>query len=85
MESPFTQNVSDDHPAVEILHDLEMTAYYVDENSSGYILRLARSIIDAILSWANMLNCRLEVGAPYVLWFQFSDANFLVGCLCFQR
>jgi hypothetical protein len=64
----------DNHPAVEFLHDLETTAYYVDENSSGYIIRLARTIVKAILEWADSL---LLVGAPYVLWFQFSD-NFLV-------
>ena len=57
------QNISDDHPAVEILHDLETIACY---NLLG---RLARCIIQAILRWADMLNCRLKVGAPYVLWF----------------
>jgi hypothetical protein len=54
-----TQNISDDHPAVEFLNDLETTAYYVDENSSGYIL--VRRIIHPILRWANLLNCRLKV------------------------
>ena len=69
-----TQNISDDHPAVEFLHAMENTAYYyVDENWSGYIL--AQRIIQAILRWANMLNCRLEVGAPCVLWFHFSDTT----------
>ena len=52
------QNISDDHPAVELFHYLETTAYY---KLSGYIL--ARHIIYAILRWANMLNHRLEVGA----------------------
>jgi hypothetical protein len=60
------QNISDDHPAVEFLHELESTAYFVDKNLSGYIL--ARCIIQAILGWANMLNC-LNVGALYVLLF----------------
>ena len=71
----YEQNISDDHPAVEILHDLETTAYFVDENWSVYILRLARLIIQAILRWADMLNYRLKVGALYVLWFHFSDAT----------
>ena len=61
----YGQNISDDYPTVEILHDLETTAYYVDENSSSHIL--ARHIIQAILRWANMLNCDPKVGAPYVL------------------
>jgi hypothetical protein len=62
------QNISDDHPAVEFLNDLEATTYYVDENSSGYIL--VRWIIYSILRWVNMLNCRplVKVGASYVLW-----------------
>jgi hypothetical protein len=59
----YAQNISDDHPAVEILRDLEITAYYVDENSSGY--NLARRIIQVILRWADMLNCRLKVDMPY--------------------
>ena len=67
------QNISDDHPAVEILHGLETTTYCLNENSSGYVLRLARCIIQAILGWANMLNGRLKV-APYVLSFHFSDS-----------
>jgi hypothetical protein len=66
------RNISDDHPAVEILHDLETTAYYVDESKSG---RLARSIVHVILRWTDMLNCRLTVGGPYVLWFHFSDTT----------
>ena len=61
------QDISDNHPAVEILHDLETISYYVDKNSSDYVLRLARYIIQAILRWADMLNCRLKVGTPYVL------------------
>ena len=59
----------DDHPAVEILHDLETKTYYVDDGRlSG---RLARCIIRSILYWTDMLNCRLKVGAPYVLWLHF--------------
>jgi len=56
------QNISGDHPAVEILHDLETMAYhdYVNEKSSDYILNLAQCIITAILRWANMLNCHLK-------------------------
>jgi hypothetical protein len=53
------RNIPDDHPAVEILHDLETTAYHVDESLSGYIIM--RRIIQAILKWADMLNCRLKV------------------------
>ena len=71
----YAQKIPDDHPAVEIIHDLETTAYSVDENWSVYILRLARRIIQTILRWANMLNCRLKVGPPYVLWFHFSDTT----------
>ena len=59
----YAQNISDDHPALEILHDLETTAYYANENSSGHILWLARCIIQAILRWASMLNSRLKVAA----------------------
>ena len=71
----FAKNISNNHPAVEFLHDLETTAYYVDENSSGYIL--ARRMIQSILSWANGLYRHLtwKVGAPYVLWFHFSDTT----------
>jgi hypothetical protein len=67
---PSAQNISDVHPAAKFLHDLETTAYYVDDNLSGYILKLARCIIQAILRWANMLiqNCRLNVsGLSFVL------------------
>ena len=65
------QNISDNHPAVEILCDMEITAYYVDKNSSVYILRLARCIILDILRWADMLNSCLKVCAPYLLWIFF--------------
>ena len=71
----YAQNISDDHPAVEILHDLETTTYHVDKILSGYILRLARWIIQVILRWANMLYCRLKVGRPYVLWLHFYDTT----------
>ena len=63
------RNITDDHPALEILHDMETTAYFVDENSSA----LRRHIIQVILRWLSMLNSHLKVGAPYVLWFHFSD------------
>ena len=63
MDFLYAQNISDDHPAVEILHDLEATAYYGEY--SGYTL--GRHFIRAILKWANMLKYRLKVGAPYVL------------------
>ena len=56
-----SQNISADHPAVEILHDLETTSYCVDKKSSGYILRLVRCVIQTILKWANMLRSRLEM------------------------
>ena len=75
------QNISDNHPAVELLHDLETTAYYVDKNLSGYSNRmLVRFIIQAssILKWTNtMLNYRLKVPqwVPYVLWFHFPDTT----------
>ena len=67
----YDQNISDDHPALEFLHDLETTAYYVDINSAGYICTLARFVIEAILRWANMLNCRLKVGAPSAMYYCF--------------
>ena len=83
----YAQNISDDHPAVEILHDLETAAYssyYVGKNLSGDIL--ARRIIQAIFKWTNMLKCRLKVGARDVLWFSFFWPNFLgCGCLYIQR
>ena len=65
----YAQNISDDHPAVEILHDLESTVYY------NLPVRLARCIIQAILMWANMLNYRLEVGAPALLVVSIFDAT----------
>ena len=67
------QNISDDHPAVEILHDLETTSYYVDENLPFYTVKLANRIIHVVLRWADMLNYRLEVGVPYVMWSPFSE------------
>ena len=48
-----TQNISDNHPALEILHDLENTAYYVDKTSGNI---LAQHIIQAILRWAEMMK-----------------------------
>ena len=70
------QNISDDHPAIKFLHDLETTPYYVDESLSDYNLKLARCIIQAILKWANS-HLRTVGGAysPYVLWFHFSDTT----------
>jgi len=86
----YARNISDHHPAVEILRDLEScvetTAYYVDKNSSGYILALC--IIQVILKWGNMLICHLKVGAGYCALCTVVSLfrhNFLVcGCLCFQ-
>jgi hypothetical protein len=69
------QNISDNHPAVEILSDLEARPYYLDKNLLGQKLHLARRTFLAILRWADMLKCRLKVGAPYVLWFHFSDTT----------
>ena len=69
------RNIPEDHPAVEILKDMETTAYYVDRNSSGYIL--AQHIFQAILGWKDMLNHYLKVGAPFVLWF-FLTQHFRV-------
>ena len=66
----YPQYISDDHPAVEILHVMETTAYYADKNS-GYALR--QYIIRDILRWANTI-C-LKVGALYVLWFHFSETT----------
>jgi hypothetical protein len=70
---------------VEILHDLETTSYYVDKNSPDYILRLARHIIQAILRWANMLICRLEVGCAYCFIAFLNTTSLLgYGYHCFQ-
>ena len=68
------QNISDDHPAVEIFHDLETKVYYFDENLSGHIMELARHIMHAILRWTDMLNCHMKVGEP-VLWIYVSDTT----------
>ena len=74
MDFLYVQNIPGDHPAFEILHDLEATAYSVDKNLSDDILRFARCIIQVILRWANVLDCHLKVGA-HVLWFRFSDTT----------
>ena len=65
MDLLSAQNIPNDHPA--ILHDLETsTAYYVDKNSSGYIV--AQHIIKAILRWADKLGgIRLKVCASCAL------------------
>ena len=70
------QNISNDHPAVEFLRDLEATPYYFDENFLGRKIHLAQHIFQAILRWANKLKCHLKVSAPYVLWFYFSDTTY---------
>ena len=71
----YLQNISDEHPALEILHDLETTAYRVDESlSDASASRLARCIIQDILRWTNILDCHLKVGVPYVLCF-FSETT----------
>ena len=63
------QNIYDDHPALEILHVLETATYYVDENFSDHIL--SRCVIQVILRWADMLNCRLKVGVALCTLFYF--------------
>ena len=65
MDFLHPQKISDDHPAIELLHGLETTAYHVVKSSSGY--PLVRCIIYAILRWANMLKRHLKVGALYGL------------------
>ena len=65
------QNIFDDHPAIEILRNLEATAYYLDRNLLGQRLSLARRTFLAILRWADMLNCYLKVGAPHYFAFIF--------------
>ena len=78
------QNIPNDHPAVEVLRDLEATAYYYNRNLLGERISLVNYTFEAILRWANMLKCRLKVGAPYVLWFHFLTDYFLeCGCLWF--
>ena len=53
--------------------DLEATPYYHYRNRLDERFYLADDTFRAILRWADMLKCRLKVGAPYVLWFHFSD------------
>ena len=75
MDFLHVQNISDDHPAVQVLHELEAKAYYVDINLSHHTLALVLRTFQDILRWANMLNRRLKVGALYLLWFHFSDTT----------
>ena len=65
MDFLHLQNISDDHPAVKILHDLETTSYDRQGCWSAHILRLDTSVFQVILRWADMLNRRLKVGATY--------------------
>ena len=60
----YEQNISDEHPALELLHYMETTAY---NNLSGFIL--GQHLMYSILRWENMLNCRpsLVVDATYFL------------------
>ena len=66
----YEQGISNEHPALELLHYLETTAY--DDLSE---FKLGRHVMYSILRWANMLICHpsLEVDAPYLLCFHFSD------------
>ena len=58
---------------MEILHDIETSAYCIDENSSDDSENssddpdIKLSIIKAILKWEDMLNCHLKAGVRYVL------------------
>ena len=66
----YAQNISNDHPAVEIFQDLETRTYYV-QNLTGH---LEQRIIHTILKWATnvlCLNSRMKVGAPNLLPFFF--------------
>jgi len=49
----YEQNISDEHPASELLHFLETTAY---NNLSRF--NLGRPVMYSILQWENMLDCR---------------------------
>ena len=64
----YGQNISDEHPALELILYLETTAYNI---LSG--LKLGQHVMFSILRWENKLNCRpnLEVDAPYLLCFTF--------------
>ena len=64
--------VFDDHPVLEIFRGVENSTNYVDKNMLDNIL--LRCIIQVILRWANMLNCRLRVWASYAPLFYFSDS-----------
>ena len=70
------RNISDDHPAVAILRDLETAVYYVDDSSSG---SLARCIIQVILRWVDMLNSHLKVVRPMYCGFTFLTQRLRVS------
>ena len=64
----YAQNISNDHPAVEIFHDLETRTYYV-QNLTGH---LEQRIIHTILKWTtNMLDLDspMKVGALNLPFF----------------
>ena len=63
---------------MELLHFLETRAY---NNLSGF--KLGQHVMFSILRWENKLNCRpnLEVDAPYLLWFHFSDTTSQVAAV----
>lgn len=63
------RSIPGDHPTTEILNDLESASYNVNANWSRSHYNLARWIIRAVLRWADMLNSRLKVNTPYILWF----------------
>ena len=66
------QNISDEHPALELLHYLETIAY---NKFSGF--NLGQRFMYSVLRWENVLNSRpsLKVDVPYLLRIHFSDTN----------
>ena len=58
----YEQNMSDDHPVVRILHDLETTAYYID-NISRAMYYLGFSEMDKHAKLSSEGSCK------YILWF----------------
>ena len=67
-----SQNIPGDHPAVEILNDLDRIAYSrLNANHSHSIPCLVPYTLRPILRWATMLNNRLKVDVLYMFKFLF--------------
>ena len=74
MDFLYPQYISNDHPAMDFLHNLETKSYYVDKDSLG--VTLGGCIMKAILRWANMLKCHMKVcSSMYCGFLHFSDTT----------